>query len=90
MDNTLLLNEKTNKILNRIERCKGSNNNIFLLNLWKNYILNKKTAYLQTLEDCENFLNETENDSESNQVHTNQIQYETILLLHCLYNTMNT
>ena len=90
MDNTLLLNEKTNEILDRIEHSKTNNNNIFLLNLWKNYILNKKTAYLQTLKDCEKFLNQTENDSESNQLHTNQIQYETILLLHCLYININT
>ena len=83
MDNTLLLNEKTNEILNRIEQCKTNNNNIFLLNLWKNYILNKKSAYLDTLNDCEKFLNQTENG-----LYRNEIQYETLLLLHCLSNTM--
>ena len=76
MNTTLILNEKTNEILDRIEKCKSNNENTFLLNLWKNYILNKKIAYLQTLEDCENFLNQTENTT------YNEISYETILLLY--------
>ena len=83
MNNTLLLNEKTSEILDRIEKCKLNNGNTFLLNLWKNYILNKKKSYLQILEDCENFLNTTESS-----VH-NEIQYETVLLLYALSTGIN-
>ena len=83
MDNTLLLNEKTNEILDRIENCK-TNNNTFLLNLWKNYILNKKKSYLQTLEDCESFLYNLNLST-----YNNEIQYESVLLLYSLSRNMN-
>ena len=83
MDSTLLLDEKTNEILDKIENYKLNNKNTFLLNLWKNYILNRKKSYLQTLEDCNNFLNTSEGPL------YNDIQYETIILLRCLCSTMN-
>lgn len=83
MNNTLLLNEKTNEILDKIENCKINNGNMFLLNLWKNYILNRKKSYLQTLEDCENFLNTTESGV------YNEMQFETVLLLYALSTGIN-
>ena len=83
MNNTLLLNEKTNEILDKIENCKINNGNTFLLNLWKNYILNRKKSYLQTLEDCENFLNTTESGV------YNEMQFETVLLLYALSTGIN-
>ena len=78
------LNEKTNEILDRIEKCRSKNKNKFLLNLWKNYILNKRLSYLQTLEDCESFLNKTENA-----MYVNEIPQETVLLLYSLFTGMN-
>jgi len=85
MNNTLLLNEKTNEILNRIENCKSKKQDTFLLNLWKNYILNKKNAYQQTLEDCEKFLEKTENASD-----VNEISFETVLLLYYSISNINS
>ena len=84
MNNTLLLNEKTNEILNRIEKCKTKKEDTFLLNLWKNYILNKKLSYLQTLKDCENFLEKTENASD-----VNEISFDTVLLLYYSLSNVN-
>ena len=88
--NTTILTEKTNKILERIEKNKHNNNNNnnseFLLDLWKNYILNKQKSYLKTLEDCEKFLNE--NESENNGILKN-FSYETLILLYSLSQIVN-
>ena len=87
--NSALLSEKTNKILERIEKNKdtnNNNNNEFLLNLWKNYILSKQSSYLKTLEDCENFLNYSE--SENNNAMKN-FSYETLVLLYSLTQVNN-
>ena len=47
-------------------------------------ILNKKKSYLQTLEDCESFLN-----NRNLSTYNNEIQYETVLLLYSLSRNMN-
>ena len=100
IDNGLLLNEKTKSILERIDNYKKSNPNIFLLNLWKNFIINKMNDYTKTLEECEIFLDtltHQENVNSSinsvNSVNSNiriqDISHETILLLYSLLTNMN-
>ena len=39
-NNSLFLNEKTREILTKIESITHKHGNIFLVNLWKNYIYN--------------------------------------------------
>ena len=62
-NNSLFLNEKTTEILSKIEKLRDKNQNIFLLNLWKNFIINKRESYLQTLHECEQFVNKIEREA---------------------------
>ena len=93
-NNSLFLNEKTTEILSKIEALRDKNKNIFLLNLWKNYIINKKESYMQTLCDCEQFVNkierELENSNErSSDLFTQEISVDTVFLLYSFMNVIN-
>ena len=94
-NNSLFLNEKTEEILNKIENLREKNKNIFLLNLWKNYIINKKESYLQILDDCDRFVNklgrELENNNEmpSDNLFIQELSIDTIFLLYSFMNIVN-
>ena len=78
------------KILERIEIQKQKNKNIFLLNLWKNYIKIKLNNLTDSINDCEQFLNKIENNTfENNKIEMNEeISFETIMLIYSLFNTI--
>jgi len=94
-NNSLFLNEKTTEILSKIEKLRDKNQNIFLLNLWKNFIINKRESYLQTLHECEQFVNkiERENNNEntdsSDNLFTQELSSDTIFLLYSFMNVVN-
>ena len=93
----LFLNEKTSQILTKIEDLIDKNKNIFLLKLWKNYIINKKESYMKTLEDCEEFINKIERENENKNINRDssdnlfiqEISSDTIFLLYSLMNVVN-
>ena len=91
----LFLNEKTSQILTKIEDLIDKNKNIFLLKLWKNYIINKKESYLQILDDCDRFVNklgrELENNNEmpSDNLFIQELSIDTIFLLYSFMNIVN-
>ena len=89
----LFLNEKTTEILTKIEDLLDKNENIFLLKLWKNYIINKRESYLKTLHDCEQFINkferENENRDSSDNLFTQELSSDTIFLLYSFMNVVN-
>jgi len=91
----LFLNEKTREILNKIENITHKNGNIFLINLWKNYIINKKESYMKILNDCEHFVNtiereiENKNDTSSDNPLMQELSYDTIFLLYSFMNVVN-
>ena len=97
--NSLFLNEKTMEILTKIEDLRDKNKNIFLLNLWKNYIINKKESYLQTLDDCDQFVNKLEreldnNNNDDDEMHQNNffiqdLSSDTIVLMYSLMSIVN-
>ena len=93
--NPLFLNEKTAEILSKIEQLRDKNSNIFLLNLWKNYIINKKENYLKTLDQCEQFVNkiereiENKNERPSDNPLLQELSSNTIFLLYSFMNVVN-
>ena len=92
-NNSLFLNEKTIEILTKIESITHKHGNIFLVNLWKNYINNKKESYLRTLDQCEQFVNtierEMENERSPDNPHMQDLSSDTIFLLYSFMNVVN-
>ena len=94
-NNSLFLNEKTAEILTKIENITDKNGNIFLVNLWKNYIINKKESYMQILNDCEQFVNtiereiENKNEMSSDNPLMQELSSDTVVLLYSFINVVN-
>ena len=84
------IDSNVKKTLERIEVQKQKNKNIFLLNLWKNYIKIKLNNLTDSINDCEQFLNKLENNTfENNRIEMNEeISFETIMLIYSLFNTI--
>ena len=84
------IDSNVKKIIERIEVQKQKNKNIFLLNLWKNYIKIKLNNLTDSINDCEQFLNKLENNTfENNRIEMNEeISFETIMLIYSLFNTI--
>lgn len=81
---------KLNEIFTKIDLIKQENKNVFLLNLWKNYVKIKINNLIESIKECEIFLKNIENGSfENNSIEINEnISYETIVLIYSLFTTL--